>query len=157
MLKPLIAILALALMPGAGGRVNPAAALGETDLLDFFVGTYDLIGRRPGAGRMYAGRVEVTLDGDHLRLRRTLQSAGGAGRLGGAESRSEGTARLELRTADKIRVLTLEYREADATYEAWCAIGSGLDNDPRLTCRVRPRGGAEAAAGLEAWFFRAAR
>lgn len=152
MRKALNAILALALMLGARANASPPAPV-DAGLLDFFVGTYEVIGRQPGAGRMYSGTVEVTLDGDHLRLRRTVRRTAGGGDLG-AELRSEGSARLEERTADRIRVLTAEFREADQTFEAWCAIGSGLDNDPRLTCRVRPRGVASAAPGLEAWFFR---
>ncbi len=147
-----IIVLALAAVPARGGAA-PSAGVADAEELDFFCGTYEMIGRQPAGGALYAGTVELSRDGDHLRLRRTLRPAA-AGEVAGPDVRGEGTARLERRTADRIRVLTAEIREAGEVREAWCSIGTGLDNDPRLMCEVRVRGTAPAAPGREAWFFR---
>lgn len=137
-------VLALALL--AALAIGPSVAEeAAADLLAYFAGHYELIGRAPGGGAAYSGAMEVTVDGGRLRLVRTIGAA-----------RSTGTARIEERTADRIRILTVDLEggpTSDRPLEAWCAIGSDLDNGPRLTCLVRPRGVETAQPGLEAWFW----
>jgi hypothetical protein len=118
----------------------------DEDLRLFFVGSYDVVGRQHDGGATYSGAVEVSTDGGRLRLVRTISG-----------SRSLGTATLELRTADKIKVITASFAQAGEKLEAWCSIGSDLDNYPRLTCLVRPEGKSTAAPGMEAWFYRVPR
>lgn len=137
-----VALIALIAVLAAGPLCAKEA---DADLLAFFAGHYELIGRAPDGGAAYSGTMEVTVEGGRLRLSRTIGTA-----------RSTGTARLEERTADRIRILTVEMERnqvGGAPLEAWCAIGSDLDNGPRLTCLVRPPGVETARPGLEAWFW----
>jgi hypothetical protein len=115
----------------------------DEDLLSFFVGSYDIVGRLHDGGATYSGAVEVSIDGGRLHLVRTISG-----------SRSLGAATLEPRTADKIKVIAASFAQAGERLEAWCSIGSDLDNHPRLTCLVRPQGKSVAAPGMEAWFYR---
>lgn len=138
---------ALALLTGlAAFAIGPiVAAEADPDLLAYFAGHYELIGRAPGGGAAYSGTMEVTVDGVHLRLVRTIGA-----------TRSTGTARIEERTADRIRILTVDLEGGPTrgnALEAWCAIGSDLDNGPRLTCLVQPPGVDTERPGLEAWFW----
>ena len=114
----------------------------DADFLGFFAGTYEIVGRAPGGGAAYTGTMTATVAGSHLRLARTIDGR-----------QSSGTARIEERTADKIRILTFEIGPPDHRLEGWCAIGSDLDNGPRLTCLWRPIGAETARPGLEAWFW----
>ena len=139
--------LALAVLAArAAFAIGPiVAAEVDADLLAYFAGHYELIGRAAGGGVAYSGTMEVTVDDGRLRLVRTIGTA-----------RSTGTARVEERTADRIRILTVDLEggpTSDRPLEAWCAIGSDLDNGPRLTCLVRPRGVETDRPGLEAWFW----
>lgn len=120
-----------------------SAGRADEDLLSFFVGSYDIVGRQHDGGATYSGTVDVSIDGGHLRLVRTISG-----------SRSLGTATLELRTADKIKVIAASFAQTGEELEAWCSIGSDLDNYPRLTCLVGLRGKSTAAPGMEAWFYR---
>jgi len=126
----------------SAGNAGKAGKIDE-DLLSFFAGSYDVVGREHDGGATYSGTVDVSIDGGRLRLVRTISGA-----------RSVGAATLEPRTADKIKVLAVTFAQGREQLEAWCSIGSDLDNYPRLTCLVRPRGKPTAAPGMEAWFYR---
>jgi hypothetical protein len=119
------------------------AAKVDQDLLGFLVGSYDVVGRRHDRGATYSGTVDVSIEGGHLRLVRTISG-----------SRSPGTATLQLQTPDKIKVMAVRFAQAGEKLAAWCCIGSDLDNYPRLTCLVERPGKSTAAPGMEAWFYR---
>ena len=119
------------------------AAEGDEELLSFLAGSYDFVGRQHDGGATYAGTLEVSGERGRLRLVRTV-----------AGTRSTGTASVEPRTPDRIKVLVASFGQGGERLEAWCSIGSDLDNYPRLTCLVRPHGKPAAAPGLEAWFHR---
>ncbi|HLX09948.1 MAG TPA: hypothetical protein VKY89_18975 [Thermoanaerobaculia bacterium] len=150
-MRPLVACFAAwVLAAGTAGTAGAASASGaagaaesDRDLLSFLVGSYDFVGRQHDGGATYSGTLEVSGDGGRLRLVRTVAGA-----------RSTGTARVEPRTPDKIKVLVASFAHAGEQLEAWCIIGSDLDNYPRLTCLVRPHGKPAGAPGLEAWFHR---
>ncbi len=119
-----------------------ADAEDDDERLQAFAGHYDVIGRRPDSKTTYAGTMDVSVARGRLVLRRSI-----GGRA------SPGLAKLEHRTADKIEILTVEL-PGEGPLEAWCAIGSDLDNGPRVTCEVRRKGREAKSVGLEAWFFR---
>jgi len=122
-----------------------AATAREADsgLAAFLAGDYEMIGRQPDGGATYAGTVTVSLEGESLHLVRVI---------GGV--RAEGTARVEERTGDRIRILVAEFPRGDESLEAWCLIAADLDHYPRLSCLVRRRGVPTEKPGLEAWFYR---
>ncbi|HEY6321981.1 MAG TPA: hypothetical protein VJA16_10535 [Thermoanaerobaculia bacterium] len=132
----LFAALVLVASSSSAGKV-------DEDFLGFFVGSYDIVGRQHDKGPTYTGTVDVSIEGSHLRLVRTISGC-----------RSLGTATLELQTADKIKVIAARFAQVGEKLEAWCSIGSDLDNYPRLTCLVERQGKSTAAPGMEAWFYR---
>jgi hypothetical protein len=132
-------VAAALLLAGGAAAESPGD---DSDLLGFLAGRYEVIGRLPDSTATYSGTLELRVEGEALAVERTI-----------AGERTRGRARVEHRTADRIAILVAELTRDGRPLEAECAIGSDLDNGPRLTCRVRERGTQPAAPGLEAWFF----
>lgn len=107
---------------------------------DFLSGRYELIGRAPGPGRLYAGTVDLRPAGDGLRVTR---------RIGGVEV--QGTGRLEA-AREGAPVLRIRFRERGRAYEETCLWRSDLDNYARITCYLYEPGAIRQAPGIEAFF-----
>jgi hypothetical protein len=110
-------------------------------LYQFLHGKYELIGRRPDSNETYTGTAVLKAAQDGLEVLRTVNGA-----------TIKGTARMELATHDKVKVLRMRLIDADLGYEATFVVGSDLDNYARLTGYVYPRENKTRRPGLEAWF-----
>jgi hypothetical protein len=118
-----------------------AAELAET-YLHFVVGRYDLIGRHPDGGKLYAGKASIDVVGGHLRLTREID--GWRGDIFGT-----------IRRADPGETLVLSFAWGEKPgMEMVCLIGSDLDNYPRLTCHWGKVGNPHKKPGMEAYFSR---
>ncbi len=100
-------------------------------------GGYDIIGKAPGTGASYSGRLVIEHKKDGYAMARTVNG-----------KTVRGDAWLEVCGPDKIHYFWARYGTRPAT-ELLCRLGNDGDNYHRATCRAR-RGKADN--GLEAWF-----
>jgi hypothetical protein len=115
----------------------------DADLLGYFVGTYDIVGRDYWTGRPFAGSATVTLS-DTLNV--TWRDARG---------KISGIAREERCGEGPLPILHLVYREHGTDMDCLCLYSSELDNYPRITCQLwRANKGAAKPPGLLALFYR---
>lgn len=116
---------------------------GEVEFLyEFLQGTYQVIGRWPDSSESYNGKVVIKSRGDHLQVLRCIDG-----------EEIEGVGRIATVTADKIKVLTVEFSQRGRRYEATYIIDSDLDNYARLTGYVYLQKGETKRPGLEALFI----
>jgi hypothetical protein len=116
---------------------------GEVEFLYAFLqGTYQVIGRWPDSNESYNGKVVLNSKGDHLDVLRSING-----------EEIEGVGRITTATADKIKVLTVEFSQRGHRYEATYIIDSDLDNYARLTGYVFLKTGKTKRPGLEALFI----
>ncbi len=117
----------------------------ERDLppADYFVGKYQIIGRKPGSSATYSGTVELrpVPDDAFLIIRRIGDHA------------VEGFAAIDRASppADHALVLRVRFKERSHEYEGIFLWRSDLDNYPRLTGFIYQQGTTKSP-GLEAWF-----
>ena len=126
--------------------MNDAAPPGgvEGPPLDFFVGSYAIVGQEPEGGAVYSGSAEIKIDGSNLVMTR---------RIGGHSTEAIGSFEVALGGEAKV----LRFRSsARSAATMTCLSGTDLDNYPRLTCLWQRAGKAPASPGLEALFPTAA-
>jgi hypothetical protein len=111
-------------------------------LYGFVQGTYQVIGRWPDSDETYAGKVVLKRKGDHLQVLRSING-----------EEIEGVGRIATATADKIKVLRVQFSQRDRRYEATYLINSDLDNYARLTGYLFLKTGETRRPGLEALFI----
>ena len=111
-------------------------------LCGFLEGTYQVIGTKPDSRECYSGKIVLKCKGDHLQVVRTVNG-----------KKIKGTGRIVRATADKIKVLRVEFTQGGRRYGATYLIGSDLDNYARLTGYLYLKKGKTAKPGLEALFI----
>ncbi len=104
-------------------------------------GVYDLIGRKPDSNETYTGTIKLIPVPSGLRVERKV---GGVTVIG--------SGRFELKTPDKIQVLTITFRDNQAAFESSCRISWDLDNYARFTCLYGIVGKTQLP-GMEAFFI----
>jgi len=115
----------------------------ESDFLYAFLqGTYRAIGKWPDTNRMYHGQVVFKNKGDHIQVIRSI-----SGEV------IEGVGRIATATADKIKVLRVQFSHGGRSMEATYLIHSDLDNYARLTGHLYFKAGPTRTPGLEALFI----
>ncbi|MBN2516503.1 MAG: hypothetical protein JXC33_10790 [Deltaproteobacteria bacterium] len=116
---------------------------GEVEFLyEFLRGTYHVIGRWPDSNESYNGKLVITSKGNHLQVLRSING-----------EEIEGVGRIATVTADKIKVLMVEFSQRGRQYEATYIIDSDLDNFARLTGYLYLKTGETKRPGLEALFI----
>jgi hypothetical protein len=116
---------------------------GENEFLyGFLQGTYQVIGRWPDSNEIYGGKVVLNKQGDHLQVVR---------KINGEEI--QGVGRIASTTADKIKVLRVQFSQHGKRYEGTYLIDSDLDNYARLTGTLYLTTGGTQRPGIEAWFI----
>ncbi len=108
----------------------------------FLEGTYHVVGRWPDSAELYTGKIVVKSQGEHFQVRRTI----------GGEA-VEGVGRMGTATADRVKVLRVEFPRGGKRYEATYLIHSDLDNYARWTGYVYLKEGTTQKPGLEALFI----
>ena len=111
-------------------------------LYEVLQGTYHVVGRWPDSNESYYGKVVVKNKGDYLQVLRSING-----------KEIEGVGRVTTATADKIKVLTVEFYQHGRRYEATYIIDSDLDNFARLTGYLYLKTGETKKPGLEALFI----
>lgn len=111
-------------------------------LYGFLEGRYHLIGKAPDSDTTYSGTVVLERSADHLRVARTIHG-----------KTIENTGIIATATADKIKVLRVEFTRNHQLYEATYLIHSDLDNYARLTGYLYLKNGKTEPPGLEALFI----
>jgi len=128
--------------------ITTASSLAESPELggppaDYFLGKYEVIGRKPGSNATYSGTLELTAvpDDAFVVIRRV------------GDHKVEGTAALERASspADHPVVLRVQFKYGGHEYEGTFLWRSDFDNYPRLTGLIFERG-KKKSVGLEAWF-----
>ena len=114
----------------------------ENALLTFLENTYEVIGRHPGSGRMYEGRVTLERKENKLVMTRRING-----------KKTVGTGRIVAATPDSIPVLQADFSEGKQKYRATYVIGSDLDNYARLTGKIFMAGKETKKSGMEALFI----
>ncbi|MBN8550255.1 MAG: hypothetical protein J0M12_13130 [Deltaproteobacteria bacterium] len=109
---------------------------------EHLVGNYNLIGQKPDSSETYSGTVRLVATSSGLRLERSI-----------AGKNSAGIGHYELKTPDKIPVLTLLFTESKQSFSSTCHVSSDLDNYARLTCLYGVTGKTRQP-GMEAFFIR---
>jgi hypothetical protein len=111
-------------------------------LYTFLQGTYQVVGRWPDSHEAYTGTVVIKSEGDHLQVLRSING-----------EEVKGIGRIATATADKIKVLMVEFSQHRRRYEATYIIDSDLDNYARLTGYLFLKTGETKRPGLEALFI----
>jgi len=111
-------------------------------LYSFLQGTYQVIGRWPDSNQSYNGKIILKSKEDHFQILRSIN-----------DEEIQGVGRIATATADKIKVLTVEFTQHGQRYEATYIINSDLDNYPRLTGYLFLKTGETKRPGLEALFI----
>jgi hypothetical protein len=134
----------LAILP-AGLSVFAADSAKDIPPSDYFVGQYEMIGRRPDSYSTYSGTIKIE-----------ERSPGQFSIVRKIDGRTTtGTAFLDHADppAESPSVLRIRFDENGKEFEGTFLWRSDLDNYPRLTGFIYRRGGAKTkSAGLEAWF-----
>ena len=107
----------------------------------FLNGTYEAIGRYPDSKETYTGKVIFRKSHDTLRVIRIINN-----------NATKGMGKIDIATADKIKVLRVTFTENKREYEATYLIDTDLDNYGRLTGHIYLKAGGTKKPGLEALF-----
>ena len=106
-----------------------------------FVGSYQVIGRRPDSERTFSGHVSIDMGDAALSFHREIRG-----------SMVTGRGYLAQCLADQIPILFLEFKENGINVEELCQSSFDMDNYKRMTCVVRRGDHATKRPGLEAYF-----
>ena len=112
---------------------------------DYFVGRYEVVGRKPDSKITYSGMIELRQkNGEDFVLIR---------RIDGHEIKGTATLDHADPPADHPAVLRIHFSENGREYEGIFLWRSDLDNFPRLTGLISEGGKLKSkSVGLEAWF-----
>jgi hypothetical protein len=113
----------------------------DAEVLGYFAGTYDVIGRDYWTGRAFSGRASIAVS-DALKV--TWRDTRGT---------ISAIARTEQCGMDHIRILHLVFRERGVDMDAMCHYGSELDNYARITCQFGAAKKGAKPGGLLALFY----
>ena len=102
-------------------------------------GSYEIIGKDPSTGKLYAGTLVIGYSKQAYSLTRTT-----------SRTVAKGDAWLALCGADKIQFLVGRYHMKPVSVEISCRLGTDGDNYSRATCKTRVVNGKWI--GLESWF-----
>ena len=108
---------------------------------NFLMGTYEVIGRYPDSNETYTGKVIFKKNGDILEIIRNINN-----------KTIKGPGKIDVVTADKIKVLKVVFTENKREYEATYLIHTDLDNYGRMTGYIYLKAGGTKRPGLEALF-----
>lgn len=111
-------------------------------LYTFLQGTYQIIGRWPNTDESYSGKIVLKRKGDHFQVLRSVNG-----------EEAEGIGRIATATADKIKILNVEFSQRGCDYMATYMINSDLDNYARLTGYLFIQNAETRRPGLEALFI----
>lgn len=139
MKRIILLAVSLNLLAVAGGWAQDAEV---AFLRSFLQGTYQVIGKWPDSDESYHGKVVIKSKGDHLQVLRSIKG-----------EETEGVGRIAFATADRIKILQVEFLHRGRGYEATYMIDSDLDNYARLTGHLYLRTGTTGKPGLEALFI----
>ncbi|MGV8081872.1 MAG: hypothetical protein AB2L22_17625 [Syntrophales bacterium] len=120
--------------------LNAHAASSSLPPYEFFAGDYDIVGSMPDEGASYTGSARISVDGNGLRLTRTLD---------GKETAFRG--RFERTSVGETDVLLFQGEPPEALIIS-CLHVSDPDNYPRLNCLWGKEKKRSASPGLEAYF-----
>jgi hypothetical protein len=129
----------LGLLLVAAGTVGASTAREEHYDPAFFVGKYEIVGRRPDSNQTYSGKATISANGKELKIVRSIN-----GRM------IEGTGKFDRVKPDEIPVIRISFRENGRLVEETCMFAGDLDNYLRITCVVYSK--ATKRAGLETYF-----
>lgn len=118
-----IGVLAAALFFAGPVAAGSSALKGDEDsLLGFVVGTYGVIGKRPGSAETYSGTATIMRSGNKLKIIRCI---------GGARFTGEGS--IAYVTGDRIPNVIYHWLDGVQKYEGRYEIHSDIDNYARLS------------------------
>lgn len=121
-----------------------AKEVADGNLLNFFVGTYNIVGKSYESNQTYLGEVDMAIQGKSLKVTR---------RISGKKIIGKGFIELTV-VGDPQEVLRIRFKEANSSYEETCLWHGDLDNYARITCYLyRPEIQTENP-GLEAYFIK---
>lgn len=87
----------------------------------FVLGDYQVIGKKPGSEKTYAGTITISRSGNFLRIRRCIE-----GKV------ITGSGTVKTITADEVPVLNYYYKLDGETYEGHYEISGDINNFARL-------------------------
>jgi hypothetical protein len=126
---------------------HPRPRANTDDLLNYFTGSYRLIGKELDSDKTFLGRVIIDPKGHELKVLRTVNGM-----------TSEGVGRIEFTPVASSRVLRIRFSSGNSKFEGTYLYHSDLDNYTRITgylYKVDPRTGVPIDTknpGLEALF-----
>lgn len=119
----LVALAAFLLFAGPAAAGGGGAVRGDEDtLLGFVVGTYGVIGKRPGSGETYSGTATIKRSGNKLTIIRCISGA-----------RHTGEGSIVPVTSDRIPNVIYHWLDGTQKYEGRYEIHSDIDNYARLS------------------------
>ncbi len=135
------AVVYLVLLVSAGGIAagQQARVEQEQEISGYLRGEYELIGRLPDSVKVFRGTVRLAIDGNRLRMERTINGRTVIGK-----------ARLDTSGPDRVEVLRASFTIDGKDYEATYLWRSDLDNYPIVTGRVFSK--ETKSPGVETWF-----
>ena len=117
------------------------------DLLDYFTGSYRLVGKELDSDKAFIGRIVINRKDKQLQVLRTVNGI-----------TSEGVGRLEIAPLASSRVLRIRFTSGNNKFEGTYLFHSDLDNYARITgylYKIDPKTGIPIDTknpGLEALF-----
>lgn len=138
-----LALASLAGLPGAAQAFCTEQAA-DRNLLGYFVGDYDLLGRNTPTAAPFAAIARARLI-QNTQLQFSWRQP---------EGRVKALASIERCGGDAIEVLRLRFSLKGQAREAHCRFQSEFDNYPRISCRLVDPAEPGAAGGLLALFWR---
>jgi len=130
-------LLFILLLPG-----SVFAEESDRDLMNFLVGSYQLIGKAYESDQTYSGQVTVSIQKDHLKVARIIHG-----------KEITGTGRIETSDMTVSKVLRIRFTQDGIFYEETCLYQGDLDNYARVTCYLYRPGIKTEAPGMEALFI----
>jgi hypothetical protein len=133
---------------GIANKPGPSPADDDVDsLLDYFTGSYRLIGKELDSSKTFLGRVVINRKGNQLQILRTVNG-----------TTVEGVGSIEMAPIASSRVLRIRFSIGTSKFEGTYLFHSDLDNYARITgylYRIDPKTGTPFATknpGLETLF-----
>ena len=108
---------------GLANEPGPSPASDDIDsLLDYFTGSYRLIGKELDSSKTFLGRVVMNRKGNQLQILRTING-----------TTVEGVGNIEIAPLASSRVLRIRFRSGASKFEGTYLFHSDLDNYARIT------------------------
>lgn len=133
---PLIILCCIVFSIGTASAQDQNAAL-----CHFLEGFYKVVGKYPDSDETYAGTVRLIYDQGQLRVVRRINN-----------KTITAHASIQEKTADKIKVLSVRFRQDGQKYEAVYLIDADLDNYGRLSGYWYREDSSTREPGMEALF-----